>query len=257
MKIFSLLILIFVFANYCRGQQADSSHVAVDSTYSYFSSILDNAEDSRGAIDTFPLKQRSFDKHLLEELKANPDLNYKETPTVAESLWDRFLAILAELIDSLFRSAITTDWGRLFTFVIGLVLVIGLIMMLLKVDAFRIFYKGQGKSPMPYNVLDENIHEMDFDKLIAEAVAKRDFRGGIRLLFLKSLKVLADKNFIQWEHGKTNHDYLAELEKDDLKKGFSELNYYFEYAWYGNFSVNDETFKRVQQVFKDWTGRIQ
>ena len=98
---------------------------------------------------------------------------------------------------------------------------------------------------------------MYFDKLIADAVAKGDFRTGIRLLFLKSLKILADRNFIQWEHGKTNHDYLAELKKDDLKKGFNELNYYFEYAWYGNFSVNDETFKRVQQVFREWNDRIR
>jgi hypothetical protein len=110
---------------------------------------------------------------------------------------------------------------------------------------------------VPYNVLDENIHEMNFDSLIAEAVAKHDFRTGIRLLFLKGLKILADKNFVQWEHGKTNHDYLAELKKDELKNGFIELNYYFEYTWYGNFSVNYETFKKVQQIFTDWSGRIR
>ena len=75
-------------------------------------------------------------------------------------------------------------------------------MMLLRVNAFKIFYKGEGESAVPYNILDENIHEMDFDTLIAEAVAKHDFRTGIRLLFLKGLKILADKNFVQWEHGR-------------------------------------------------------
>lgn len=256
MKIFSLLLLIIFLPNFSRGQQTDSVEVELDSAYSFFSDMF-QGEDSHGAIDTFHVKQRSFDDKLLTELKSDPDLNYKQAPTVAESLWDRFRALLAEFFDSLFRNAITTDWGRVFTFAIGLVLVVGLIMMLLKVNAFKVFYKGDIGGGMPYHVLEENIHEMDFDKLIADAVAKGDFRTGIRLLFLKSLKILADRNFIQWEHGKTNHDYLAELKKDDLKKGFNELNYYFEYAWYGNFSVNDETFKRVQQVFREWNDRIR
>lgn len=257
MKVCAILILILFLPDYSRGQQADSVNSTLDSAYDYFTDLLDNGEDSRARVDTLHVSPRSFDRTLLEELKADPDLNYKETPTVAESLWDRFLALFADLIDSLFRNAVTTDWGRVFTFVIGLALVIALIMTILKVNAFRIFYKGEGESAVSYNVLDENIHEMDFDDLIAEAIARRDFRTAIRLLFLKSLKILSDKNLIQWEHGKTNHDYLAELKKDDLRNGFNELNYYFEYAWYGNFSVNDEMFKRVQQIFKDWSGRIQ
>ena len=257
MKVCSLFILILFLADYSRGQQADSANTTLDSAYNYFMNIVDNGEDSRGVIDTFPVTSRSFDQDLLQKLKADPDLNYKETPTVAESLWDRFLALLADIMDSLFRNAVTTDWGRVFTLVIGLVLIIALIMTVLKVNAFRIFYKGDGESDVRYTVLDENIHEMNFDNLIAEAVSKRDFRTATRLLFLNSLKILSDKDFIQWEHGKTNHDYLVELKKDELKNGFNELNYYFEYAWYGNFAVNDETFKRVQQIFKDWSGRIQ
>ena len=251
------MILIVLLPNYSRGQEPDSVIVAADSVYSYLGNTLDDIEDSRGAADSFPVKPRSFDHQSLEELKADPDLSYRETPTVAESLWDRLLALLGDFIDSLFRNAMSTNWGRVFSFAIGLVLIVALIMMLLRVNAFKIFYKGEGESVVPYNVLDENIHEMNFDSLIAEAVAKHDFRTGIRLLFLKGLKILADKNFVQWEHGKTNHDYLAELKKGELKNGFIELNYYFEYTWYGNFFVNYETFKKVQQIFTDWSGRIR
>ena len=256
-KCFFLLVLILLLPDISCGQQTDSASAEADSAFNYFANILDDGEDSRGAVDTFQVTQRRFDQYVLQELKADPDLNYKETPTVAESLWDRFLALLADLLDSLFRNAVTTDWGRVFTFAIGLALLVALIMMVLKVNAFRIFYKGEGENAMRYDAFDENIHEMDFDKLIAEAAAKRDFRTGVRLLFVNSLKILSDRNFIQWEHGKTNHDYLAELKKEELKHGFNELNHYFEYAWYGNFAVNDETFKRVQQVFKDWSGQMQ
>ena len=159
-------------------------------------------------------------------------------------------------MDSLFTGAVTTNWGRVFSYILGLVLVIVLIMMILRVNAFKVFYSGQGASTIPYHALDENIHEMDFDKLIQEAIAGGDYRKGIRLLFLNSLKMLADKNFIHWEQGKTNHDYLSELTAADLKEGFNELNYYFEYAWYGNFAVNHEMFLKVQHAFTDWRQRI-
>jgi hypothetical protein len=69
--------------------------------------------------------------------------------------------------------------------------------------------------------------------------------------------MLADKRFIRWEQGKTNHDYLAELTQQDLKTGFNELNYYFEYAWYGNFAVNHNLFLKVQDVFREWQNRMR
>jgi hypothetical protein len=110
---------------------------------------------------------------------------------------------------------------------------------------------------MPHNVLDEYIHEMDFDKLIQEAIAQQDYREGIRLLFLKSLKMLADKNSIHWEQGKTNHDYVSELQATEIKTGFNQLNFYFEYAWYGNFLINRDMFQRVQQVFTVWREKVR
>lgn len=257
MKLFWLFFLLLILPDYSHAQQPDSVTEAADSLFSYFSDSFNDAEDSRGAADSSIIAARNFNDGKLKDLKSDPDLNYKEAPTVAESLWDRLLALLAQFLDSLFRNAVTTDWGRVFSYAIGLALIVAVVMMLLRVNAFRLFYKGEGASTMPYNVLDENIHEMDFDKLIAQAVASHDYRKGIRLLFLKSLKMLADRNFIHWEHGKTNHEYLAELTKEDLKTGFNELNFYFEYAWYGNFSIDHEMFLKVQNLFTDWSGRVR
>jgi hypothetical protein len=256
-KLFWIILLVICLPNYSHSQQPDSVYTAADSLYSYFTDSFNDAEDAHGVADSSVVSARNFSDQSLRQLGADPDLKYTEPPTVAESLWDRLLALLGDLINSLFQNAVTTNWGRLFSYTIGLVVVIAIIMMLLRVNAFKVFYNGQGESGVPYNVLDENIHEMNFDSLIAEAVAGNDFRKGIRLLFLKGLKMLADRNFIQWQHGKTNHDYLAELQKEDLKNGFNELNYYFEYAWYGNFSVNHDLFKKVQQLFTNWSRRIQ
>jgi hypothetical protein len=239
------------------GQGSDAEITPADSTLTYFDDTNEEQEDSQAAVDTSSIDVRDFNGATLKELKADNSLQYKEAPTIAESLWDRFLALLEQFFDSLFRNALNTDWGRVFSIVLGIVLLVVIIMMILKVNAFKVFYDGQGASTMPYSVLDENIHEMNFDKLIQEAIAQHDYRKAIRLLFLKSLKMLADKNYIHWEQGKTNHDYLSELSAADLKKGFHQLNFYFEYAWYGNFSVTHDMFVKIQGVFTEWKNNVR
>jgi hypothetical protein len=216
-----------------------------------------NVRDSNALPDTSAITTRTADPETLQKLKSDPELQYKEPPTIAESLWDRFLLWIRQMIASIFESAVTTNWGKLLAYIVGIVLVVVLIMTLLKVNAFKLFYSGEGSGAFRYNALDENIHEMDFEKLIDQAVAKKDYRGGVRLLFLYALKMLSDKNHIQWDQGKTNHDYIDELKLPELKPGFSDLNYYFEYAWYGNFKVNAETFDRVKDIFKTWKTNIK
>ena len=239
---------------YSYGQDADSDNVSFDSVAALVDS--EGGADSRAPDDSVNIEARNFEGATVYKLKSDSDLTYKEPPTIAESLWDRALLLIKQFLDSLFTGAVATNWGRFFSYILGLVLVIVLIMMILRVNAFKVFYSGQGARTITYHALDENIHEMDFDKLIQEAIAEGDYRKGIRLLFLNSLKMLADKNFIHWEQGKTNHDYLSELTAADLKDGFNALNYYFEYAWYGNFTVNHEMFLKVQHAFTDWRRRI-
>ena len=84
------------------------------------------------------------------------------------------------------------------------------------------------------------------------SVEKNDYRLGVRLVFLYALKTLSDKGLIQWDQGKTNHDYLNELRVTELQKGFNELNFYFEYAWYGNFNITPNVFSHVRRIFEEW-----
>jgi hypothetical protein len=216
-----------------------------------------DSTDSFALPDSTLITQRPGDSETLQRLKTDPELQYKEPPTIAESLWERFLIWLGQFFESLFKAAVTTNWGKVLLYLAGVAVLIIVIMMLLKVNAFKILYSGSGANTFRANVLDENIHEMDFDKLIEEAIGRKDYRGGVRLVFLYALKMLSDKNLINWDQGKTNHDYLDELKTVDLKPGFNDLNYYFEYAWYGNFNITPETFSHVQEIFKTWRNNIK
>jgi hypothetical protein len=207
------------------------------------------------ANDSLQVHTRSFTEAQVQRLKSDPDLDYKQPPTMAESFWDRFLEWLSYILDNVFDGAVNTDWGRLIAYAIGLALLVALIMLMLKVNAFKVIYSGQGTTQQ-YHVLDENIHEMDFDSLIQEAMDQQDYRRGIRLLFLYALKLLSDRQLIHWESGKTNHDYVGELSRNELRNGLNELSFYFDYAWYGNFKINRDTFSKAQSTFVDWKNRL-
>lgn len=249
------------------AQETDTVSVAVvDTTFveadtTAYENYDDEGSDEDEVLvappDSTDVAERPFDSGKVDELKSDPGLQYKEAPTIAESLWDRFLVWLNQIIEAIFDNAVNTNWGRVLAYLVGIALLVVVIMMILKVDAFKIFYAGQGASTIKYNVLDENIHEMDFENLIQEAISKNDYRTGVRLVFLYSLKILSDKQLIHWEQGKTNHDYVAELKSPELKTGFNELSFYFEYAWYGNFSINHDLFSKVQHTFTTWKAQLK
>ncbi len=200
--------------------------------------------------DNTDITIRKVDEEKVGDLKQDPDLDYTITPSV-QSIWSRMLWWLLALFASLFSSSEEGAWLRYLIWGLGVAILIYVILKLLKIDAFKMFYSGQGKS-ITYTAIDENIHEMDFDKLIANAVAAKDYRLAVRLQFLQALKILSDKHLIHWQPGKTNHDYLVELGKSNLRDGFTELNEYFEYAWYGNFPIAPELFGKVQVIFNTW-----
>jgi hypothetical protein len=120
-----------------------------------------------------------------------------------------------------------------------------------------VFYSGADSANQNYQVFHENIHEMDFDKLIQKSVDNNQFRLATRLVFLYALKLLSDKHLIEFQSGKTNHDYVDELSLQELKPGLSELSYFFDYAWYGNFPVSDKQFQKIKSVFNELQARLK
>jgi hypothetical protein len=260
------LSVFFLLSITLSNAQADDSAVMdmVDTTvtaaeneggYRYEDEESDDENIYQAAPDSLRIKERAFGKEQLRRLKSDPDLNYEQPPTVAESLWDRFLSWLAYIFNNLFNGAVNTDWGRLIVYAIGLALLVALVMLVLKINAFKVLYSGQGAAQQ-YQVLDENIHEMDFDRLIQDAIDAQDYRRGVRLLFLYALKLLSDRQLIHWQSGKTNHDYVGELNRNDLRSGLNELSFYFDYAWYGNFRINRDTFSKAQSTFADWKTKL-
>ena len=252
-----LLAIIFtVSISVCAWGQVEVDSLDTDTTHTESKIDFQQPEDFYGSADTLVVERREFESKQLELIKTDPDLNYKQPPTVAETLWDRFKMWLAWFFSSLVDAATTTDLGKLALYVLEAVIIVGVIMALLKVNAFKVFYSGADQARQGYQVFHENIHEMDFDRLIQDAVGKAEFRVATRLMFLHALKLLSDKHLIEFNPGKTNHDYVDELKVAELKTGLNELSFYFDYAWYGNFNVTEGQFQKITTVFNSWRQRI-
>ena len=124
------------------------------------------------------------------------------------------------------------------------------------VDLSFLFRRRSRAVPIPYSESLENIHEINFDNAIEEAINKHNYRLAVRLLYLKCLKQLSDAALIKWQPEKTNNSYLDELANADQKAIFKSLTRRFEYVWYGEFPIDGQTFSRINLQFQEFKSKI-
>ena len=212
----------------------------------------DAASDVR--LDTGRVDVRTLTPDALRAFRGDPDFAYDRQQPPSESWWTRFKVWLKE---KLFAPLENRGVSRLVDWVFWILAGLGLIyavLKLLRMEPRGLFY-GRSDRRRPAFAEIEDIHEADFDRLIAEATAAEDFRRAVRLLYLKTLKALAARELITWRPDKTNHEYLRELSQQqaslqtDLTALFDRLTYFFEYIWYGDFPVDKVAYQRAHERF--------
>ncbi len=95
----------------------------------------------------------------------------------------------------------------------------------------------------------EDIFAINYQKEIDKAEANGNYRLAIRLMFLRLLKVMAEKNIIQYKQDRTNLDYLMQLHSTGYYNNFFRITRNYEYTWYGKFEVGEEAYKIIRNDF--------
>lgn len=209
-------------------------------------------------VDTVGGQQKvyTFDKTTIQKYKDDPRFQYKEikrpkSPSLMyrlqEWLWRNFFEPLGNPDKHPIRS-------KIYYVLIALILLYA-ILKTINADLTGLFQR-KPQSQITFTEIDENIHEMDFAKLIQEAKAKQNYRRAVRLLYLQTLKALSDKALIHWEIDKTNHEYERELSTSLLQPNFQELTLRFEYICYGDFQVNKELFVQTESLFEQFSVQV-
>ena len=204
--------------------------------------------------DNSPIAPRYPAPRHLEKYKNDRDYNYNENQMPANNPLDRWLDWIQRKIRSFFGSK---SYDNFWQYVI-MAITAGLVFYLLykaKVLDYVFPSKGAGTSA-DYIVGQENIHEINFEDAIVNALGQKDFRLAIRLQYLRILKLLTTKELIHWKPNLTNQVYVQELEKYPYHPDFVQITRYFEFAWYGDFQVSEAGFREMKEFSDSFVKKV-
>jgi hypothetical protein len=128
---------------------------------------------------------------------------------------------------------------------------------LIKGDRRFLFFSKSLNNEVKLTEQKEDINQLDFDEQITTAIENKNYKLAVRYLFLKSLKLLSDKELINLKKDKTNKQYLAEIKNIKLARAFRSALYRFEWIWYGDFPIDDDLMKNSKNEFNKLFGLIK
>ena len=100
--------------------------------------------------------------------------------------------------------------------------------------------------------ITEDIFAINYQKEIDKAAMQGNHRLAVRLMYLRLLKNMSEKNIIQYKQDKTNLDYLLQLHPTAYYKDFFRLTRNYEYSWYGLFEVSEGAYKIIRNDFEQF-----
>jgi hypothetical protein len=195
---------------------------------------------------------RNFNEARLDSIRALPAYDYNSTHFSPVDIVDMILAWLwFNLFKHIFNPQLETFW-QIVIYLLALVALIYIIRRFMKSEASALFYKNEKKGFDITGVTEDDIHTVPLNELLQQSLSEKKYREAIRLHYLILLKNLADNHLINWQPGKTNHQYQAELENERIKNQFGHLTRLYEYIWYGDFKVSTAEFETIRQNFSDF-----
>lgn len=220
--------------------------------------------------DTLPYKTdvntiihpQKFTPKFKNHYKSDPDFNYEEASeeslgTLLKNLWNDLKRwLLKHLIPT------SQDLDSFSFFIkIGFWLLIGfslylLLRLFINKDINWIFTKKKKTFATSYDILEKDITSIPFESLIAKAILNEEYRLTIRYYYLWLLQTLSKQEYIVWELEKTNADYLIEIKDSELKAQFRYLSYLYNNVWYGEFSLEKDTFDQARSSFEQTLNKL-
>jgi hypothetical protein len=241
--------LIFIFFFFCSSLIGTQNALAIAKK----EKIVFTEKDI--TVDTTSIEVRSFDKNFKKKY-TDDDFIY-EFKTPEKNAWDRFKEWLAGIFKNLFsfsNNEASMNFVEILLKIIAVGIIVFVIYLIVKAilnkEGKWIFGKNSDKKILNYSEIEKNLHFVDFEKLIQNALQSGEKRLSIRYYYLWLLKKMSEKQLIVWDIEKTNSDYLYEIQNQSKKEEFSYLSYLYNNIWYGEFELDDETFEKAKKTFQ-------
>lgn len=210
-----------------------------------------NAQEAIVKRDSSNLDVTYFKENFKDNYSSD-DFNYSINDTGGINLIQRILRSFFNWLSEVFGIDIDyIDYKVLEIIVYGIlgIIVLYLLIKFLLQNPVSSVFKTEDRAIEGFTYVEENIEQVDFDKLIKQALKDNNYRLATRYMYLKSLKVLANKKTIEWHYDKTNTDYLNEIKDSKLKALFKRISYIYDYVWYGEFPIDEDSFNKNKNDF--------
>lgn len=214
--------------------------------------------DPRGVViyDESSVTEIPITKSSIRDYQEDQAFNYKEA-LPEDTWWSRFKQKINDLYNAFIRWLTGGDeasgiWAvivELLPYLLIIGLLVFFVWLFMKIDSGSLLME---KIKAPETLLsddEELIQRQDIQQLIDQAVAAGNYRLAVRFYYLYVLQKMSTKDLIDWQVQKTNHDYIFEVENQELRSQFSKVTAIYDYIWYGNFEVDKTAFAKAESSF--------
>jgi hypothetical protein len=182
-----------------------------------------------------------YDSAKIAEYQADKRFDYNSQLGVPDfNLWEILTRWLSQLLSRFFENDTAEGIARWLLIAFFIIIVLLIIYFVYKKRPELL--KKKKKTLLPYEVEEENIYRIDFESELATALSDGDFRTAIRIIYLQTLRFVADKQWIDWQIYKTPTEYIYELKPVGMKTPFRDFTNRFLQIRYGNFKATRELF---------------
>lgn len=209
-------------------------------------------------IESREVSEKSFTKNPAEKY-TEKDFDYETMEGTSQNLIARFINWFFNLIQKVFGIEFSPNTLHTIETIFYILLSIGAVYLIVKllfgkeISAFR-----KKENPVTnWVTYEEAVEKTNVDALIDAALKSHDYRLAVRYLHLKIIHTLAQTKLIDLHFEKTNSDYQKELKVDSLKSDFARASYLYDYIWYGEFAIDETTFKDVRAHFDNLLKNIE
>lgn len=235
-----LLLLVGIYV------QAQSDTIAANANYQ--SAVANIVQDA-------PVSFRIPSEDKIIEYQKDSRFQYGNTFFLLQ-IFQKVIYWIGDLLDGVLNSTSQmSGLGRVLVYILATILIIVIVVFIIVkvkgIDVKTLFGKKKIDTP-EIEIYTENVHEMNFDTLISNALKNTDYRLATRFMYLKNLKRLTDNGFIKWNINKTNYSYQHEIKDPTLRSKFLETTFIFDYVWYGEFSVDESQFATVEKSMDEF-----
>ena len=198
----------------------------------------------------------NFEEDELDSYRQDKAFNYVEKKA-PDNWWTRFKQWLNDLwasfIDWLLNGKEAKGLLALFIRALPYLILIGVIAFLvwlfMKIDSSGTPLLSKTPSQVFLNEEDLITENKDIQDFINQALKENNYRLAVRFYYLLLLQQLSKKDIIDWQLEKTNHDYVFEIKNDLIRYQFTKVTRIYDFIWYGNFEVDENTFAKAEKEF--------